>query len=605
MLRNLGYLKMKVEERNSYIINHSLKVYLVAAILSSIVNQLNDTIDGIIVSNAVGADAISAITLTSPVSWIVTLVGSFITAGAVLLMAPALGNQQYRQVNNIYTISLSGILLINGILAVLFGILADPIAHLLTDENRLLPLMIDYMPFAFVADVLLILFVCLSQFVEISGHPRLVTRSIVAISVSNILFDLLFVVAFDGGMKGAAIATALSTVVGILALIPYILKKPRPFFFHFPQKSVTLGILKRCMIRGIPDISESIALIVLFLGMNAIVLNTQGPDGMFILSVCLQTLSLSWLISGGAGDAITGIGGVLFGEQDWSGLNRLLNKICIIMVVGAAITTLVLFLFPTLMARVFGADEALIAIAEQPLRQFSLVMIPFIVVTLQIGIYQVIDKGTLSSVITIGLIIFVLATFLPVSYLAPSYLWASLSASMWLLMFCSIGLSCYLGHKNLAHWFYLTPLIGSVDSHAVSVKYDFNDVQEKFKDLLFYISIFDLDEERMRAVEHSLEEVMINQYEMGVKEQKEGTFDVNVVDEPERFTIIVKDVGKAYNPLISFKLADSGDIDEEKLSIMMIQGICDEVNYKYLNGINCLYLNIKKRTKDDTETSVD
>lgn len=595
---------MKAEERNSYIINHSLRVYLVAAILSSIVNQLNDTIDGIIVSNAVGADAISAITLTSPVSWLVTLVGSFITAGAVLLMAPALGNQQYRQVNNIYTISLSSIFLINGILAVLFGLLANPIAHLLTDEDRLLPLMIDYMPFAFVADVLMILFACLSQFVEISGHPRLVTRSIVAISVSNILFDLLFVVALDGGMKGAAISTALSTVAGILALIPYIIKKPRPFFFHFPHESESMGILKRCMIRGIPDISENIALIVLFLGMNAIVLNTQGSDGMFILSVCLQTLSLSWLISGGAGDAITGIGGVLFGEQDWTGLNRLLSNICKIMVIGAAITTLVLFLFPTLMARVFGADEALIAISEEPLRQFSLIMIPFIVVTLQIEIYQVIDKGVLSSAIVIGLIIFILVPLSATSYWNPAYLWSSLPASMWLLMICSIGFSCYLGHKDLAHWFYLTPLTGSVDSHSVSVKYDFNDVQQKLKDLLFYISIFDLDEERMKAIEHSLEEVMINQYEMGAREQKEGTFDVNVVDEPERFTIIVKDVGKAYNPLLSFKPENLDDVDENLLSIMMIQGICDEVNYQYLNGINCLYLNIKKLVKDDTETSV-
>jgi len=71
---------------------------------------------------------------------------------------------------------------------------------------------------------------------------------------------------------------------------------------------------------------------------------------------------------------------------------------------------------------------------------------------------------------------------------------------------------------------------------------------------------------------------------------------VNVVDSPERFTIIVKDVGKAYNPLVSFKPDNLEDIDEDRLSIMMIQGICDEVNYKYLNGINCLYLNIKKTT---------
>ena len=248
------------------------------------------------------------------------------------------------------------------------------------------------------------------------------------------------------------------------------------------------------------------------------------------------------------------------------------------------------------MAQAFGADEALLAVSEQPLRMLSLVLIPIFVLTIQSQIFLVIDKGFFSSAIQIGFVVFILLPFWAAAYWAPSYLWVSPSIGMWVLMFCSIGISSYLGRKELAHWFYLTPLTGSVDAHSVSVRYDFNDVQQKLKDLLFYISIFDIDEERMKAIEHSLEEVMINQYEMGVKEQKTGTFDVNVVDAPERFTIIVKDVGKAYNPLVSFKPDNLEDIDEDRLSIMMIQGICDEVNYKYLNGINCLYLNIKKTT---------
>ena len=163
---------MESEVRNSYIINHSLRAYLAASILSCIANQLNDTINGIIVSNAVGADAISAITLVSPISFIVMIVGAFITSGAVLLMGPAFGNQRYIQVNNIYSVSIASIFILNGLLALLAGSLASPIAHMLTDEERLLPLMIDYMPFAFVSDALMVLSGCLTLFVGISGKPR-------------------------------------------------------------------------------------------------------------------------------------------------------------------------------------------------------------------------------------------------------------------------------------------------------------------------------------------------------------------------------------------------------------------------------------------------
>ena len=58
---------MKKENRNSYIINHSLQVYLIAAILTSIVGQVNTTIDGIIVSNTLSSDAISVVTLSVPI----------------------------------------------------------------------------------------------------------------------------------------------------------------------------------------------------------------------------------------------------------------------------------------------------------------------------------------------------------------------------------------------------------------------------------------------------------------------------------------------------------------------------------------------------------
>ena len=69
---------MKVERRSSYVINHSLQVYMIAAILSSVVGQVNITADGIIVSNTLSADAISAISLSSPILLVSSMLGLII-----------------------------------------------------------------------------------------------------------------------------------------------------------------------------------------------------------------------------------------------------------------------------------------------------------------------------------------------------------------------------------------------------------------------------------------------------------------------------------------------------------------------------------------------
>ena len=586
---------MKAEKRNSFVINHSLQIYLVAAILTSIVGQINSTIDGIIVSNTLSGDAISVITLSYPILTVSSLFGSIFFAGAGLLIAPAFGNQQYRQVNRILSLCLTSVFVLNGLLALILCIWTGPISHIITDDERLLPLLIDYLPYSFIGSVVTLLAMSLDQFIEISGHPRLVTKGMVILTLANILLDLLLVVHFQLGMKGAAIASALSSIIAVLCYVPYLTKEPRPFRFDLHFSSESLKLSGKCLLRGLPDAVNTLSFAGLMLGLNIIVMHTQGVDGMFILSVCLQMFSIGMLVIEGAGNAITGIGGKLYGEQDFSGMKRLFDSIFRKVLVGAAIINLLLFLFPSVLARLFGADEALLAISVQPLRLFSLVLIPLAVTLLLTNIYLITDRGTLASCLMVSLMVCILLPFLACSYWIPSNIWIAFPIGMWMLMFITLGISFFMSRRKVAtHRIYLISTIGNIDSYAVSVKFDFNDVNSKLQDLLLYVRIFDLGEKRMDKIQHVLEEIMFHLYNMGVHEKKQGTFDVSIIDQPERFSIIVKDVGKAYNPLVSYRPGLLDNIDEEQIGMIMVQSLCDEINYKYANGLNCLYLNIKK-----------
>ena len=586
---------MKEERRNSYIINHSLQVYLIAAILSSVVGQVNITVDGIIVSNKLSADAISTIMLSSPILSVSSLLGLIIFAGASLLMAPAIGNQQYRQVNRIFTLSLVGVTVLNGLLATALCIWADPISHMITDDERLLPFLADYLPISFIGGVVTLLAMSLGQFIEICGRPRLVTKAMIILTSANILLDLLLVVHFQLGMKGAAIASALSSVVAILSYVPYLTKEPRPFRFELPLSIDSLKLGGKCLLRGLPNAVNMVSVAVMLLGLNAIIMHIQGADGMFILSVCMQMFSIGMLLVGGACGAITGIGGRLYGEQDWNGMRRLFDSVFRRVLGGAGLTTLLLFLFPSFLARLFGADEALLTISEQPLRLFSLVLIPLAVTIMLVNIYLITKRAKLATGLILGLVACVLIPFLACSYWIPSNVWIAFPIGMWTLMLISLGIPYFMSRRKVAiHRIYLISTIGNLDSFSVSVRYDFNDVNSKLSDLLLYVRIFDIGEERMMKVRHVLEEILFHLYGMGEKEKKKGCFDVSIIDQSERFSIVVKDVGRAYNPLVSYQPGQHDRIEKDQIGIIIVQGLCDEINYKYANGLNCLYLNIKK-----------
>ena len=79
----------KDTKRNMFVIHHSLRTFLVASALSSVVDLLNTTLDGIVVSQSVSADAISVVVLVEPLVTVVQLLGSMLFAGAALFMASA------------------------------------------------------------------------------------------------------------------------------------------------------------------------------------------------------------------------------------------------------------------------------------------------------------------------------------------------------------------------------------------------------------------------------------------------------------------------------------------------------------------------------------
>ena len=80
-----------------------------------------------------------------------------------------------------------------------------------------------------------------------------------------------------------------------------------------------------------------------------------------------------------------------------------------------------------------------------------------------------------------------------------------------------------------------------------------------------YISGLNLSPTTLASVQECMEELILQELEMGKASGRTGAFDVSMLNLRQRLTVIVKDVGKAYSPQL--------------------------INYQYQNGLNCLYLN--------------
>lgn len=582
--------------RNSFIINQAFRKFFVASILISVIKMFDTLVDGIIVSHTVGIDAISVINMSIPIFSLIMLITSIIYTGASLVMACEIGNQNYKQVNRLFTMGLSSVFIINSALAIVLCSYTDVISQLFTSEDRLLSLLNPYLSISFIGNIIFAVLISLAQFIKINGQPGLATRAMIVGTFGNIGLDLVFVVVLDMGIQGAAWASAGSYLLAILVFIPYLRSEHRPF------RLVSLGggwygaLFGESLRRGFPIAIGIIMMAVLIMGLNAIVLKNKGANGLFVLSVCLQMQTLSLFISKGAGSAITGVGGVLLGEKDYEGAHLLVSKIFKMICVGMVALSAIVIAFPSLPARLFGVDGELLLMSEEALRIFSFIFIPIGVITLFSNLFMILNRNTMSSMINIGMVACMLPLAWLVSRFAPEYLWYSMPAGVWLLLIVTMAATWIISRRTKGlHWLYLMETTAHQHWITYSVNYETKDVERKLGELLGFLERYKLPRKLHLNLYHCLEELMYNEVEMARLTQKNGTFDISVNNQEDKLSIIIKDVGKPYNPIVKYIPNHIDDVDESQLSMLLVNGLCENINYKYMNGVNCLYLNFEKK----------
>lgn len=573
--------------RNSHIIRHTLRNYLAAAIFAGIIIQLNSTIDSMVAGQFIGADAVSVIILALPLVNILMLPGTILLMGTTLLIAPAFGNQDYGRVNRMLTVGLTSALLISGVFTVLLAVFAGPVSLFFTQDPRLQPMLQAYLPYAFVGSFFG-LFACAgSQFVQISGQPRLVARFVVIFGVLNLALDLLFIQVLDMGIRGAAAGTSAAAMLGFLVMVPYLLREPRPYRLSWPGRAHFFRHFREILSRGTPAAMTGVSMIILNLGLNTLVLNTLGADGMFTLSICMQLLMICMLVLTATGSTITGLGGILSGEEDWDGVHRLISIVLRLTLVLATVAAALLLAFPDGTASLFGADGTLAQQSAGPLRLFSGVFLPAAVLMTQANAFLLAGRGRWAALLQAGIVICMLPLALAFS---RWNLWVALPLGMLLPMLGGLVASALISRREgHLHPVWLVPVGDARHSFTVSVSYAQASIAHPFRLVCERLASMQLPPEALNAITHCVEEMMLHQWEMGNACGLKGSFDVGIVDGGRRFTILVKAAGKPYNPMHAY-----GEKAPESLSLRIVSGFCEDINYRYASGVNCVYLNFDR-----------
>ena len=315
---------------------------------------LFSVVDGIFVGQGAGMQALGAVNIALPFVLIVQALNAMASIGGVTITAIRFGSGDKEGAQNAFMHAVT-INFIVGCLVVIIGCgLTGPVCRLLGATGSYYELAKDYVFWWALFAVANSVSLNLQSFCRNDGEPGLVAVTNVIVTVLNIFLDWLFVFPMQKGVAGAAIATGISQVVGLLVILThFIFKKGVLRIQKYKPQGKLYG---KIVLRGLPEAIAQFSTPVTTFCMNQTLMATYGEIGINAFSVISYLSSFTMAVFFGASEGMQTLFGQAYGAKQGEDLKYYYRAGQIISVVGSAVCVAIYIIFPHALCGLFGAD---------------------------------------------------------------------------------------------------------------------------------------------------------------------------------------------------------------------------------------------------------
>ena len=579
-------------KKKGYLIAKALHQFMWASILASVASQIAMTTDAIVVSQFIGPEAISAINLTIPVVIFFNFLMMLFGMGGSVLVAKSLGERDAETTNKVFTSTLIGLVVVGVFFSALLLIFSPQVASFITNDTPVVyTLSLRYLRIM-LGTTISILFMTVTNFIKTDGNPRLVMNAVLVSSLLNLVFDILFIAILKTGIEGSAWASIIGSVTALLLCSRHFRSANNSYHWQVETKQCHQYILKGVMM-GFPMGINTLLLGISTYAINSIILSSLGTDGIFAWAICFQLFIILQMVLSGIATSIYSIGGLLIGEKDIEGLRLLTNKVMKYICLSLLVITLFVLITPESIGWLFASKNIQsVDMFHHALRIYALLLIPYAIAVVYRILYQILGYWSLSVMMSIaqmgGMILFVGL----LAWVKPEWLWWGFPVSGLFLLIIYLAVTWVIHHKNPdVEIMTLIPQGEDGQSLNFSVKYQNEDVQLALENISTFLEACDIDLATSYQINLCCEELMYNIVTYAVnKDVDKHLFDVHIVCLKETVSVLIKDDGKPFNPILTNV---SFNEDGDGLGLALVNTIAD-IKYKFMYNQNVVFLTFKR-----------
>jgi len=390
---------MKIQLSDSFTYKKLIR-FTIPSVIMLIFTSIYGVVDGIFVSNFAGKTPFAAINLIMPVFLILGGLGFMIGTGGSALVARYLGEGRKERANKTFSMLIYFSLIFSLVTSVLGAFFIKPIAQMLGARGQMLSDCVLYGSILLPSTFAFILQNEFQSFFIVAEKPQFAMWVTVGAGVTNIVLDALFIAVFKWGLLGAAIATAISQLVG--GLVPL-------FYFSFAKESplrltkakINVRDLVKSCTNGSSEMMTNISMSIVTMLYNFQLMKAAGEDGVAAYGVIMYVgfVFVSAFIGFCVGSAP--IISFHYGANNYNELKKLRRMSTnIIFAVSVVMTVVSLLLARTLSGIFVGYDKDLLALT---VRGFSIYCFSYLLAGFNIfgsSFFTALNDGLVSAVIS-------------------------------------------------------------------------------------------------------------------------------------------------------------------------------------------------------------
>ncbi len=425
--------------------------YLSAAFCSALITSIYSVVDMAVVGQYQGPEGTAALAVVAPIWNIIYSLGLLMGIGGSVIFSTLKGrtNLKSRDENEYFSASVIGSVFLAVAAWIILIFFGKELLVFFGAKGSFLALAETYIiPVKFVLPCFL-LTQMLAAFLRNDQAPLLAAIGVLSGGLFNVFGDYIFVFAFDMGIFGAGLATAIGSVISCAVMLSHFFTKRNTLTFVKPER--LLHKLKEISVVGFSTFFVDIAMGIMTILFNRQIIKYLGVNALSVYGVIVTLSTFVQCCAYSVGQASQPIISVNFGEAQGHRIKETLKYALYTVIFLGVFWTLLMQLFPNTFIKIFMTPAGgILKIAPDIMRCYGLsfLLLPFNIFSTYY--FQALLKPRASFIVSVARGLFISGGFIMIlPFINADYLWFTMPLTESIVAVFAIAAMMHF-NKNLS-----------------------------------------------------------------------------------------------------------------------------------------------------------